>query len=396
MPNRFATRVDRKKGPAPFSSEWLQSPDTAPPTRPLLELPEWAPDERTVSAAMVILLALTIAAVAALRPSAPVDPSVVAGLAATPPATVVAPGVDVGREVAVVPPTVAPIQTLAPPTPTPTFVPAPVVATAVPTAAAETLPGSLLPANRILTYYGHPHDSNMGILGEHEREDLLRLLREEAANYEAVDPSRPVIPAFEVIATVAQRDPGYDGTYILDTDLATLTEYADFAEANGMLLFLDLQIGRGTVAAEIEKVLPLLERPYVHLALDPEFVIAEGETPGIHIGSLPAESITYAQQTLARLVAEKGLPPKVLIVHQFREDMIGDKMSLLPVAGVQLVIDADGYGDPELKTAVYNFLVRDEPVEYAGIKLFYKQDRPMMTAAEILGLTPPPDLIIYQ
>jgi hypothetical protein len=270
-------------------------------------------------------------------------------------------------------------------------VPAPPVAAAV---ADE--PGAIFPVNRVLTYYGHPHDENMGILGEYPKEELLRLLRQEAANYEAVDPSRPVIPAFEVIATVAQRDPGFDGTYILDTDLATLTEYADFAEANGILLFLDLQIGRGTVAAEIEKVRPLLERPHVHLALDPEFAIAEGQTPGIHIGSLDAESIAYAQRTLAQMVAELGLPPKVLIVHQFREDMIGNKASLRPVPGVQLVIDADGYGSPELKTHVYNILVRDEPVEFAGVKLFYKQDVPLMTPAEILGLTPSPDLIIYQ
>jgi hypothetical protein len=363
----------------------------------LLELPAWAPDERTISAALVLLLTLSIALVAALRPSGPLRGP--AGLASlTPAATVIAAPSDTAPATsmaATLPAAAAGVQILSAPTPTPTFVPAPAVASP-PANAPAAAPGSVLPANRILTYYGHPHDPNMGILGEHDKDELLRLLRAEAANYEAVDPSRPVIPAFEVIATVAQRDPGFDGTYILDTDLRTLTEYADFAEANGILMFLDLQIGRGTVAAEIEKVRPLLERPHVHLALDPEFAIAEGETPGIHIGSLRAESITYAQQVLAQLVAEKGLPPKVLIVHQFREDMIGDKMTLRPVPGVQLVIDADGYGAPELKTAVYNFLVRDEPIEFAGVKLFYKQDRPLMTPAEILALTPSPDVIIYQ
>ena len=86
----------------------------------------------------------------------------------------------------------------------------------------------------------------------------------------------------------------------------------------------------------------------------------------------------------------------MLIVHQFREDMIQGKNQLAPVPGVQLVIDADGYGGPELKTAVYNFLVRDEPVEFAGVKLFYGQDVPLMTAQEILALVPAPDVIIYQ
>jgi hypothetical protein len=255
---------------------------------------------------------------------------------------------------------------------------------------------ALLPEYRIVTYYGHPHDANMGIVGEHAIEELAALLRAEAMNYAAADPSRPVIPAFELIATVAQRDPGFDGSYILDTSRSTLTTYIDYAAANGMLVFLDLQIGRGTVASEIEKVRDLLALPNVHLAIDPEFAVAEGQIPGEYIGSVHAESILYAQQALADISATHGIPPKILIVHQFREDMIAGKDQLGPYPGVQLVIDADGYGSPELKTAIYNFLVRDEPVEFAGVKLFYRQDIPVMTPQEILALVPAPDVVIYQ
>jgi hypothetical protein len=254
----------------------------------------------------------------------------------------------------------------------------------------------LLPDFRVVMFYGHPHDPAMGIVGEHGIEELAGILREEAANYAAADPSRPVIPALEIIATVAQRVPGSDGTYILDTDTETLTEYIDFAAEQGMVVVLDLQVGRGTVAAEIEKVRELLARPNVHLAIDPEFAVAEGEIPGEYIGSIDAESVTYAQKVLAEISAANGIPPKLLIVHQFREDMIRGKNELAPIPGVQLVIDADGYGAPELKTAVYNFLVRDEPVEFAGVKLFYGQDVPLMTPQEILALVPAPDVIIYQ
>lgn len=254
----------------------------------------------------------------------------------------------------------------------------------------------ILPEYRVVMYYGHPHDPAMGIVGEHEIEQLTEILREEAANYAAADPSRPVIPALEVIATVAQRVPGSDGTYILDTDTETLTSYIDFAEEQGMLVILDLQVGRGTIASEIEKVRELLARPNVHLAIDPEFAVAEGEIPGEYIGSVTADGITYAQEVLAEISATNGIPPKMLIVHQFREDMIQGKVQLAPVPGVQLVIDADGYGAPELKTAVYNFLVRDELIEFAGVKLFYRQDMPLMTPREILALVPAPDVIIYQ
>jgi hypothetical protein len=256
--------------------------------------------------------------------------------------------------------------------------------------------GPLLPEYRVVMYYGHPHDSAMGIVGEHDIDQLTEFLLEEAANYAAADPSRPVIPALELIATVAQRVPGADGTYILDTDTDTLTTYIDYATEHGILVVLDLQVGRGTIAGEIEKVRNLLARPNVHLAIDPEFAVAEGEVPGEYIGSVTAESIVYAQQVLAEISVTHGIPPKMLIVHQFREDMIQGKDQLVPIPGVQLVIDADGYGAPELKTAVYNFLVRDEPVEFAGVKLFYRQDVPLMTPREILALVPAPDVIIYQ
>ena len=67
------------------------------------------------------------------------------------------------------------------------------------------------------------------------------MLLEEAARYEVADPEREVIPAFELIATVAQRIPGDDGTYILDTDIKALTEWVNYAADHDLLVFLDLQ-----------------------------------------------------------------------------------------------------------------------------------------------------------
>ncbi len=262
--------------------------------------------------------------------------------------------------------------------------------------AAPPTQGPILPEYRVVAYYGHPHDPAMGIVGEHDIDELAALLREEAANYAAADPSRPVIPALEIIATVAQPVPGADGTYILDTSRETLDAYIDYAGANGMLVILDLQIGRGTVAAEIEKVRDLLALPNVHLAIDPEFAVAEGEIPGKYIGSVTADSIAYAQQVLAEISATNGIPPKILIVHQFREDMVENREQLTSQPGVQLVIDADGYGSPELKQAMYDAIMPDEPIEFSGVKLFYRQDTPLMTPQEILALTPTPDVIIYQ
>lgn len=265
-----------------------------------------------------------------------------------------------------------------------------------PTETASLTPDGLLPEYRILTFYGFPGNENMGILGEYDTQRLLELLRDQAAEYEAADPSRPVLLAMEVIASVAQREPQTDGSFLLDTPSALLDEYADFCEANDILLFLDVQIGRRTVQAEVEGLRAWLEKPFVHLALDPEFAMREGEIPGEHIGQVDASDIAFTQQYLADLSEEVGIPPKVLIVHQFHYTMIENKDRVEPVAGVQLVIDADGWGTPAEKTATYDVVIGQQPIEFHGIKLFYQQDVPLMTAEEVLDLAPTPDLIIYQ
>jgi len=256
--------------------------------------------------------------------------------------------------------------------------------------------GHLLPDNRVLLYYGFPGNENMGILGEHSKEDVLELLKEEAANYEAADPSRPVKIGFEVIASVAQGSPGPDNMYIADTPGSVLTEYCDFAAENDMVVFLDVQMGFKEPKDDYGGLERWLTQPHVHLGIDPEFHMRGDELPGQDIGQVTAAEVTEAQQYLVDLAAEHNLPPKTLIVHQFHHSMIEDKDQLAPMNGVDLVIDMDGWGSPQLKEDTYTFVITQEPIEYNGIKLFYQLDDPLMTAEEVLAFDPSPDLIIYQ
>jgi glycosyltransferase involved in cell wall biosynthesis len=261
---------------------------------------------------------------------------------------------------------------------------------------AEAGQGGLLPKHRVVAYYGHPSTPELGVLAERDRETVLADLRNQAARYAAADPDRPAIPAFELIAVVAQCSPGRDGGYRNRVPARVLDDWAAFAAEEGVLLILDVQPGRSPCGEEIDRLRPWLRFPHVHLALDPEWAMGEGQVPGIHVGRLDASEIRAAQEALATLVASEDLPPKLLAVHQFQRSMILDKGALEPVPGVQLVIDADGYGRPGRKVRVYHRLVRDEPVGFAGIKLFYKQDRPLFTVNQVLALTPPPDLVVYQ
>lgn len=254
----------------------------------------------------------------------------------------------------------------------------------------------LLPSHRIVAYYGNPRSAAMGVMNEQDRATVLADLRGQTARYAAADTSRPVIPAFDLIAALALRDPGRDGTYRARLSTAVLDDWAEFSAREGVLLILDVQPGRSSCCEEIERLRPWLTLPHIHLALDPEWAVGEDGVPGIHVGHLAASEIRGAQEALAALVKSHDLPPKLLVIHQFERSMISDKETLTPVPGVQLVINADGHGAPGRKIKAYHELVGDEPVGFAGIMLFYKQDEPLLTADEVLALTPPPDFIVYQ
>ncbi|MBI2942491.1 MAG: LysM peptidoglycan-binding domain-containing protein [Chloroflexi bacterium] len=260
---------------------------------------------------------------------------------------------------------------------------------------ARTGANSILARRRLLTYYGNPWSAQMGILGELSPSELVSALRRRAALYEAAG-GKPVQPAIHFIATVAQASAGADGLYRFRMPHDAIEEYAQLAEQNGMLLILDIQPGLAWTQDELEPIRKFLVRPYVHLAIDPEFDMGPGQRPGIQLGSMSANTINFVVRWLADLVEQNGLPNKVLIVHQFDASMIRNKGAIVDDPRVDLVIDMDGFGGQGIKMKHYQWYVHDELIEYAGIKLFFTQDTNLMTADEVMALDPPPDVIIYQ
>jgi len=257
-------------------------------------------------------------------------------------------------------------------------------------------PNALLPARRIVSYYGNPLSSGMGILGELPPEQLFPRLRRQAEGYRSADRSRPVTPALELVTVVAQAEPGADGLYRLRMDTELIEKVSAWAEEQGFLLILDVQIGWGNVDEEVAWLLPFLKRPHVHLALDPEFAMPPGQKPGERIGTMDAKAINSAMRTLAELIEAEQLPPKLLLVHRFTEEMVTGYRQIQTDPRVQVVMVMDGFGSPAIKSRQYDDLVVEQRVQYTGFKLFYKHDEPLMTPEQVLLLDPPPDLIIYQ
>ena len=256
------------------------------------------------------------------------------------------------------------------------------------------LPGSILPEHRIIAYYGNPRSTRMGIMGQVPPDSMLPRLEKVAMQWALADRDRKVMPALHLIATVAQGKPGSGSKYRLRMGDSLLSLVASWAEERGWIVFLDIQTGHSTVAAELEPLVPYLERPYVHLALDPEFAMKSGGVPGRRIGTLDASDVNHAVEVLSRIVAEKKLPPKVLVVHRFTRKMLTNTDSIRRDPRVQVVIQMDGFGSPAHKQDAYRLWISPQPVQYAGFKLFYKNDRDPRTKAA--GFTPSCDQVTYE
>lgn len=120
------------------------------------------------------------------------------------------------------------------------------------------------------------------------------------------------------------------------------------------------------------------------------------KVPGKIIGTMDAADINVAIDMLAELVEANDLPPKVLIIHRFTNRMVTNHRRIKLDPRVQVVIDMDGFGPPWMKLDSYEAYVRRQPVQFAGFKLFYKNDKPLMTPADVLKLVPVPFYVMYQ
>jgi hypothetical protein len=254
---------------------------------------------------------------------------------------------------------------------------------------------SLLDSHLLVTWYGNPHTARMGVLGRFEGEERAEGLRQQAAAYAALTPKH-VQPAYHLVAVVAQPAAGQDGKWRRRESAGVIQALLEEARANGFLLVLDVQPGRSTVEDEVAYLRPFLAEPDVHLALDPEFDMSEGQVPGRELGHTHAVHVNAALDILERILAERDLPPKVLIVHQFTMNMLPDKEQIRPRPRIDLVLDMDGFGSQSLKLSTYRMVTRQCALPFAGFKLFYQQDTNLFPPAHVMKLAPVPSVVIYQ
>lgn len=265
----------------------------------------------------------------------------------------------------------------------------------------QPLTGAILPFKRVVAYYGNLYSKRMGALGEYPPKEMWKKLDAEVKAWQEADPSTPVQPAIHYIALVAQNDSTIYKNYCLRMPESQIDSALTIAKMGNAILFLDLQVGRSSVMKEVPRLEKYLKMAHVHLAVDPEFSMKTGHLPGQKIGTMNANDINFCTDYLANLVQQHNLPPKILIVHRFTQGMLRNYKDIVLQPEVQIVINMDGWGRPALKYSTYHDYIYQEPVQFTGFKLFYKNDlkKPphrLLTPPELLKLKPQPIYIQYQ
>ena len=263
------------------------------------------------------------------------------------------------------------------------------------------LPGAILPFKRVVAFYGNLYAKKMGILGELPPNEMLAKLKGEVKNWERADPKTPVQPALHYIAVVASGSPGKDGKFRNRMPFKQIDSVLVLAKKAHAIVFLDVQVALSTIRIELPLLEKYLSMPNVHFGMDPEFSMKDGSHPGKKIGTYDADDINYVSNYLTGLVKKNHLPPKILIVHRFTKKMLTNYKNIKLHPEIQMVIDMDGWGEPDLKEGTYRYFIREEPVQFTGFKLFYKNDikkapHHMLTPEEVLKKRPFPIYIQYQ
>jgi hypothetical protein len=231
------------------------------------------------------------------------------------------------------------------------------------------------------------------ILGLRSPLGAARSLARQARPYAAIG-DRPVLAEFDLVSVFANAAGGPDRLYRTRQSDEVIEIYLAQARAVGARLMLDIQPGRSTFVDELRSLRRWVAQPDVDVALDPEWNVGPRGVPGRTEGRVRSREVNAVIRSLAGTIKARGLPPKLLVVHQFRRGMVRGRRKLIGRDGVQTVLNFDGIGSPRPKESGYEALA--VPRLFNGFSLFYRRDTPLMDPLEVLRLDPEPDFLLYQ
>jgi hypothetical protein len=129
----------------------------------------------------------------------------------------------------------------------------------------------LFPRYRVVGFYGM---QNLDVLGAGPPDVVARRLLRVAGPY--ARPGRPVMPMFELIASIAHPFPTPSGLYRTHQEDAIVRSFLKAVRRIDGVLVLDVQPGRDDFLSSVRHWEPYLRLPDVGIALDPEFSMGPG------------------------------------------------------------------------------------------------------------------------
>lgn len=252
--------------------------------------------------------------------------------------------------------------------------------------------GTIFPKRRVVTLYGAPQLSATA-LGKRTPRGAARKVVKQARPYARLG-DRRVVPGLDLIAVVATSSPGRDRLYRTRQPNKLIRTYLRRVRAIGGRLVLDIQPGRSSVGRELRALRKWIEEPDVDVAIDPEWNVGPKGVPGRSRGSIGAKELNRASRWLSRIAEEEGLPPKLMVVHQFRRSSIRRRARIKQRENISVTLNFDGIGRPKAKKAGYTDLAQEGLFE--GFSLFYDLDKKLMRPRSVLRLRPAVDFLLYQ
>jgi hypothetical protein len=245
----------------------------------------------------------------------------------------------------------------------------------------------------LVAHYGSPASPLLGVLGEKPPAAAVQAVIDRARQYGTV--GTDVVPALEIIATIANKSPGPDGDYSTPLSLSALEPWIAEATRRDAFVILDLQPGRGDFLPQAKALEPLLRLPNVGLALDPEWHVGPNQVPARVIGSVDGSEVNAVSAWLDALVVANRLPEKLFVLHQFTDEMVRNREVIVDRPNLASVFHCDGFGGRQAKLGDLQRYCNDPPF-YTGFKLFLDEDTNLFSPTEVLSLVPRPNLVTYQ
>jgi hypothetical protein len=256
---------------------------------------------------------------------------------------------------------------------------------------------TIFPDHRLVGFCGTPGAPALGEL-QGNLQAKAKALEARAATY---GQSRKVLPVFELIAVVVQGFPGADGKYRRRVDDSVVDRYLQGARQSRALLLLNIQPGQSDFLTEVKTFERYLREPDVGLALDPEWAMKPKQRPGQFYGQTTGETLNAVAAYLSGIVERFGLPEKALVFHEVIREVVKDEAAVAPYPGVVFIKSVDGLGPVHAKITTYGSLMKGKTTGvHAGFKLFFDEDTRnggrLMTATEVLALSPQPEYVMYE